>query len=137
MWMKRIALLVLAGLFVAGVAAAGETGEKPDALVVTGGHSFDKKKFGRTFERCTDMDVSIIDHEEFTARLDDGSAADAAVVVLFSYSKKLTKDRREAFRGMINGGTGLVVLHHAIIAYPKWPQFCEMLGGRYFHNKVE
>jgi hypothetical protein len=135
--MKRIALLVLAGLFAAGVAVAGEGGDRPDALVVTGGHPFDKKKFGRTFERCTEMGVSIIDHKEFTARLDDGSAADAAVVVLFSYSKKLTKDRREAFKDMINGGTGLVVLHHAIIGYPKWLEFSEILGGRYFHNTME
>ena len=128
-----VSTLVMLGCLV--VAAAGAPAEKPRALVVTGGHGFDEQKFGQTFKRCTDMEVNFIAHKKFLSMLKDGSAAEADVFVMFNHGTKIDKKARKAFKKALKNGTGLVVLHHAIIGYPGWPGYCNITGGRYFHNK--
>ena len=32
----------------------------------------------------------------------------------------------------LKAGKGLLILHHAIAAYPEWPEYEKILGGRYY-----
>ncbi len=35
----------------------------------------------------------------------------------------------------LKAGKGLLILHHAIAAYPHWPEYERILGGRYYLQK--
>lgn len=38
------------------------------------------------------------------------------------------------FIGMLEEGIGIVFMHHAIAAWPAWPQFAEIIGGRFHYR---
>jgi len=138
MWMKRLAVVTLAGLLLAaGTAVAGEKNEQPDVAVVTGGHNYDEEMFPRAFKRCETLDLTFINHKQFAAMLEDGSAAKLEAVVLYSMGQELNEEQRSAFREMLGGGTGLVVLHHALLGYRDWPGFYAGIGGRFFGEETE
>lgn len=40
----------------------------------------------------------------------------------------------ETFARLTAAGVGLVVVHHAIAAWPSWPGYADMVGGRYLYS---
>jgi type 1 glutamine amidotransferase len=41
---------------------------------------------------------------------------------------------KEGFRRLLESGKGVVALHHAIAAWPAWPDYAEWLGGRFLYR---
>jgi len=41
---------------------------------------------------------------------------------------------RENFFAMLDRGIGIVALHHAIAGWPAWPEYAELLGGRFLYK---
>ena len=54
-----------------------------------------------------------------------------AVVVLYDMPKTITEDQKTRFRSLFDKGTGLVVLHHALVSYQDWPDYERVIGGKY------
>lgn len=104
--------------------------------IVTGGHSFDVPNFHRLFRALPGIDAYI-------QHLDDWTSSPQAVreaydVVLF-YTMKMDLPRDEnvpwyagqpltAFSQLGETSQGIVVLHHAILDYPIWPLWSEIVG---------
>jgi type 1 glutamine amidotransferase len=126
---------LLAGLSWAGVPANAEetfrpTPRKADAvrvLLVTGGHDHDISFY------------SVLDgYDDIAARVDShpgalaGSFEGTDVVVLYDMPVEMTPEQRDALRGFVEGGGGVVALHHAIAGRTRWRWWWEeVLGGRY------
>src|SRR5262249_428039 len=43
----------------------------------------------------------------------------------------ITASQKENFLSLFKKGVGLVVLHHALVSYPDWPDYTRIIGGRY------
>lgn len=41
---------------------------------------------------------------------------------------------RENYLDMLDAGVGMVYLHHAIAAWPAWPDYAEIVGGRFHYR---
>ncbi len=117
----------------------GKTTTDPiQCAVITGGHGYDVLNLHRFFRGLPGVDAYIQHMDDFASSR--ASARDGYDVVLF-YTMLMdgpTDDGGSWYAGRPKtalehlGETeqGIVVLHHAILAYPQWPVWNEMVGIR-------
>jgi type 1 glutamine amidotransferase len=99
-------------------------------LVVTGGHDY-PTSFYTVFEQDgLAWDHAVSNEEAF--RRDLRGRYDA--LVLYDMSASLSLSGMAHFRQFVESGGGVVALHHAIVSYPGWPWYRELIGGQYFQE---
>jgi len=125
----------------AGVLAAEEAKApaKLNVLVLTGGHGFDKAKFPEAFAGQADIGVEIrqVREKGKPGLFDDVSKWPYDVLALYNFNQKLSPAEQESFVKLLDRGVGLVVLHHAIAAYPNWDEYEKIAGCKYFLQPME
>jgi len=115
------------------------------ALLVTKGHPFEREPFHAALESFPDIAITSVEQpaaQEFF-RPEMAARWDAFVLydmpgVEFQPGKapKLhdpPEDYREQFLALLEAGHGFVFLHHAIAGWPTWPEYAEILGGRFLY----
>ena len=132
--MKLVQIIIglLLATFVGLASRAAESNAKLKVLVVTGGHGFDREPFFKMFSDNPDITFTNAAHAAKSATAyerDDFLSYD--VVVLYDMMRNITEPQRAQFNALIEKGIGLVVLHHAIGSYPNWPEYEQIIGGRY------
>ena len=100
--------------------------------VVTGGHSFDERTFLSLFEGHGDVAYTHVPQKDHSELFEDIGQWSYDVIVLYNMTQDISEKRRRNFVELLDGGVGLVVLHHAIAAYQGWPEFQDIIGARYF-----
>lgn len=111
---------------------AAEGDRKIKVLVVTGGHGFDKEPFFKMFSENTDITFTAAAHAKTNATAyerEDFLTYD--VVVLYDMMRRITDRQKAQLTALTEKGVGLVVLHHALVAYADWPDYERIIGGRY------
>jgi hypothetical protein len=104
--------------------------------VVTGAHSFDVVNFHRLFRRFTEVDAYVQHIEDFAAASQQARDAYHAVLFYFMPALAPTEERRNQRAGnpqtalghLGQSGQGIVVLHHALLAYRTWPLWSSIVG---------
>ena len=104
--------------------------------VITGGHSFDLIEFHELFRSYPDLDVYIQHLEDFASSPQAVRDSYDALVFYFFPREGPTDEGQPWWAGkpqsalerLAETGQGLVVLHHAILAYPDWPFWGEVVG---------
>jgi type 1 glutamine amidotransferase len=99
-------------------------------LVVTGGH-----EYPTSFYTVFEQDGIAWDHavsNEDAFRNDLRGRYD--VLVLYDMSASLSPAGRAHFTGFVERGGGVVALHHAIVSYPDWPWYRDLIGGQYLQG---
>src|SRR6185369_1303282 len=123
--MKRLTIictLLLSTL--AGLALfAGDSGANLKVLVVTGGHGFEQEPFFKIFKDNPDITFTHAEHAKANATVyERGDLSSYDVVVLYDMPKNITEEQKAKFLSLFDKGTGLVVLHHALVSYSAWPE---------------
>ncbi len=99
--------------------------------LVSGGHDHDGTIYG-VFEGRADMRVIVNPHPD---AFRDKVLKDTDVVVLYDTIQSLPEARRKNAEQFLQGGRGLVVLHHAIADFQDWRWWWQdVVGGRYLLN---
>ena len=104
-------------------------------LVVTGGHLYDKPTFNEMLASLGENITSEV--VEFPAAFDNflpGNRDKYDVLVFYHMWQKITPEQETVFSECIREGKPLVVLHHSICAFDEWPEYWNILGGKYFHK---
>ena len=105
---------------------------KTKVLVVTGGHGFEQEPFFKIFKDNPDITFTHAEHAKANATVyERGDLSSYDVVVLYDMAKNITEEQKAKFLSLFDKGTGLVVLHHALVSYPDWPEYEKIIGGRY------
>jgi type 1 glutamine amidotransferase len=126
----RRTFILLAGVLYASAIGTG-AGTPVRVLVVTGGH-----EYPTSFYTVFEQDGLVWDHaasNEEAFRLDPRGRYDA--LVLYDMFEHLSDAGQQRFRGFVERGGGLVALHHAIVSYPGWPWYRELIGGQYLQQQ--
>ena len=117
---------------VAFTSVGAEEGARIKVLVVTGGHGFDQKPFFQMFADNSDITFTHGEHAKTNATVyERDELLTYNVVVLYDMPRYITGAQQAKFLALLDKGTGLVVLHHALVSYPDWPEFEKIIGGRY------
>jgi len=104
-------------------------------LVVTGGHGYDKPTFNEMLAGLGENITSEV--VEFPAAFDNFLPENRSkydVLVFYHMWQKITPDQEKVFSDCIREGKPLVVLHHSICAFDEWPEYWNIIGGKYFHK---
>lgn len=104
-------------------------------LVVTGGHGFDREPFFEMLSAIPEITFSEVQHPNAHAMLTPERSRDYDVVLLYDMWQPIGPEAREQFVNMLKRGKGLVVLHHALCGYNDWPEYRQIIGGRYRMSK--
>jgi len=104
-------------------------------LVITGGHDYKVEQFNQMLTSLGDnISYQVAElpaaYEKF--RPENRSKYD--VLVFYHMWQKITDEQKKDFADCIRQGKPLVALHHSICAYDDWPEYFDIIGGKYFHK---
>ena len=131
--MKTLMTLFMAGAGLFGLLTpAGADEAKIKVLVVTGGHGFERVPFFQLFSDDGGIAFTVAEHSKTNASVyDREDLMSYDVVVLYDMPQNITEAQKSKFMELFDKGTGLVVLHHALVSYQSWPEYERIIGGRY------
>jgi type 1 glutamine amidotransferase len=122
-----------------------QSGQTSSVLVVTGGHPFEEEPFLATFDALPAISWQHAPVPGARDYFRPERAGEFNAIVCydmqgFEFRKpeppKLLEppsEYAEAFRRMLEAGQGIVFLHHAMSAWPTWPLWAEVVGGRWHY----
>lgn len=94
--------------------------------VVTGRHGFDVIGFTEMFRALDSVDPYIQHMEHFCS---DPKRAAYDVVLFYHMLVDGPSDaEREAVQSILGNGQGFFIFHHAILGWPEWPEYDELVG---------
>ena len=119
-----------------------------EALVVTKGHPFERDAFFAVFESWPDIAYTAVEQPAAQRFFEPEAAAAWDAFVLYDmpgiqfkpgapHFEDPTPEYRKNFRALLDHGQGIVFLHHAIAGWPTWPEYAEIVGGRFHYAPAE
>lgn len=110
----------------------GPPRSKVRVLLLTGGHHFEREAFLAMFEADPGVVLTHIEHSGPGAGGWDGADLESCdAVLLYDLQREITEEQRARFLSLFSRGMGLVVMHHALVSFPSWPEYERIVGGRY------
>jgi len=140
--MQRIAFhlslvfALVATCLLTGCAHRETTSAKIRVLVVTGGHEFEHEPFFQMFKDNPEITYQAVAHPNAHAWLKAEAAKAYDVLVLYDMHQEISDEAKADLVARLQEGKGLVVLHHAIADYQKWPEYAKIIGARYYLQKT-
>jgi uncharacterized protein len=104
-------------------------------LVITGGHDYKLEPFNQMLSNLGD-DISY-QIAELPAAYDmflPENRSKYDVLVFYHMWQTITEEQANVMTDCIRKGKPLVALHHSICAYDDWPEYLNIIGGKYFHK---
>ena len=99
------------------------------ALLITGGHEHETS-FYSLFDGYKDLGRVPVSSSDIAFQSDLRGKYD--VLIMYDFSRDLNETGRKNLRDFVEGGKGIVVLHHALLNYQKWSWWYEdVVGGSY------
>ena len=115
--------------------AANQPSKPIRILVITGGHDYKIEQFNQMLSSLGENITYQI--AELPAAYDNFLPENRNkydVLVFYHMWQKITDEQANVLAGCIMDGKPLVVLHHSICAYDDWPEYINIIGGKYFHK---
>jgi type 1 glutamine amidotransferase len=134
--MKKILSFLLFVLISFHVPSAANPPSKPiRILVVTGNHTYKEEQFNQMLaslgENIT-YQIALLPAAYDMFLPENRSKYD--VLVFYHMWQKITDEQAKVFAECIREGKPVVALHHSICAYDDWPEYFDIIGGKYFHK---
>ena len=104
-------------------------------LVITGGHDYNVDQFNQMLASLGDNISYQV--SELPAAYDmflPGNRSKYDVLVFYHMWQTITEEQENILADCIRQGKPLVALHHSICAFDDWPEYTNIIGGKYFHK---
>lgn len=105
-------------------------------LLVTGGHDYETNSFHQMFAENSAIQVDHVAHPAPLAALRPAHQPPVDVVVLYDLWQDITEESKSDLLAHLRAGRGLVSLHHSIANYQEWPEYRQIIGARYYLQKM-
>lgn len=119
-------------------------------LTVARGHPYERDAFASLFTELTDYEVCHVE-QPLAQQLLTPAAIDQFDAIVFydmpgvdftagEASPRLVPPSPEFitnFTAMLEAGIGVVFMHHAIASWPAWPEFANIIGGRFHYRPAQ
>lgn len=127
---------LLISLFLVLATTLSQSAVKPiRILVVTGGHAYKTEQFN---QMLTSLGPEITyEIAEFPKAFDmflPESRDKYDVLVFYHMWQKISDEQAKVFAECISQGKPVVALHHSICAFDDWPEYWNIIGGKYCHK---
>ncbi len=110
------------------------------------GHPFDRNAFAAMFAAMPGVAVTFVDQPAAAMLMRPELAAAFDVLLLYDMpgidfgseprGMPIGPDQttRDGIQALLDQGIGVVALHHALAGWPGWPEFADLLGGRFLYR---
>ena len=124
--------------------------KKIQALLITKGHAYEREPFFKMVQNLKNLDPDLpiewthVEHPAAEAVLTPEFARLFEVIVFYDMpGVTFTRSEppfehydpseryKENFLSLLDEGKPMIFLHHAIAAWPTWPEFADIVGGRF------
>ena len=68
---------------------------------------------------------------EANRNIANGKADDFDLLVFYDMWQQISDSEKQAYLNLTLKGKPMLFLHHSIVSYQNWPQFEQIVGGRY------
>jgi hypothetical protein len=121
-------------------------GEPLNVLVAVKGHPFDRSAFGAIFDEMEGVAAAIVDQPAAAALMNPQGMAGFDALVLYDMPGidfraadgprfvEPSEAVKAGFVSMLEAGVPVVALHHSIAGWPAWPEYADILGGRFLYQ---
>ena len=118
-------------------------------LLVTKGHPFARDAFAAVFEAMPGIAVSTVEQPAAEVFFTPELARRYDAIVCYDMpgiefrpggAPRFVAPSEVYVRGflhLLEAGKGFVFLHHALAGWPGWPEYAEILGGRFLYQPAE
>ena len=131
----RVWLLLIVGLSPFARAADDASARKPLRVLLTiGGHGFDQKPFYAMWDALPGIKYTTCELPKQAGMLKPGLEKEYDVIAMYDMSKGFTPEQEHAFVDLLKTGIGVVSLHHNLCSHMDWPEYRQIIGGRYFQQ---
>lgn len=127
--MKRIVLLFL--FVLSGVLCKSQPVK---VMLVTGGHAFDTLQFFQMFDALEEVEYEHFAQPNANEELVKGTADNFDVLVFYDLWKTISAPEKAAYLKLTKQGKPFLFMHHSLASYQGWPQFEQIVGGKYFEK---
>jgi uncharacterized protein len=116
-------------------------------LVAVRGHPFDRTAFDAMFQAIEGIAATMVDQPAAARLMNPDGMRGFDALVLYDMPgldfeapegapayRDPPDELREGFRALLEQGTGVVALHHALAGWPTWAAYHEWLGGQFFYH---
>lgn len=115
-----------------------------EVLLVTKGHPFEREPFFAIFDELPEVNWTHVEQPAAQALFDVEHAAGYDAFVLYDMPgiqfrpggpEFVQPDPRfkARFLELLERGHGFLFLHHAIAGWPAWPEYADIVGGRFLY----
>ena len=105
-------------------------------LIITGGHDFERRPFFAMFEAMRGIEWKEAVQPGANDLYSPDEARKYDVIVLYDFVQEIAEKQKQNLVWLLKKeGKGLVGLHHCIGDYQTWPEFRQILGGRYYLSR--
>ena len=104
-------------------------------LVVTGNHAYKVEQFNQMLASLGEnISYQVVELPAAYEMFSPQNRNKYDVLVFYHMWQKITEEQKKDFADCIKQGKPLVALHHSICAYDDWPEYFDIIGGKYFHK---
>ncbi|MFA7588305.1 MAG: ThuA domain-containing protein [Novosphingobium sp.] len=116
-------------------------------LVAVRGHPFDRTAFDAMFQAMDGISATMVDQPAAALLMNPESLRDFDAVILYDMPgldfeapdnapeyREPPEVLRQGFPRLLEQGTGVVALHHALAGWPTWDDYGDWLGGRFLYH---
>lgn len=113
-----------------------DTPSKPiRILVITGGHEYNAEQFNKMLGSLSgNIQYKIAELPGAYDMFLPENRSKYDVLVFYHMWQNITDEQSKSLADCVSQGKPLVVLHHSICAYDDWPEYFNIIGGKYFHK---
>jgi type 1 glutamine amidotransferase len=135
-FMKICLSTFLLSVITALVISANSPAVKPiRILVITGGHDYNAEHFNKMLESLGEnITYKVAELPEAYAMFLPENRNKYDVLVFYHMYQVITDQQASTLADCIKEGKPLVALHHSICAFDNWPEYRNIIGGKYFHS---
>jgi uncharacterized protein len=104
-------------------------------LIIAGGHSFDTLSFFKIFDQMEGVGYDFLIQPEANRYLAITEEIPYDVLLFYDMWQPITEDEKAAYIRLTEAGKPMIFMHHSLVSYQEWPEFEQLIGGRYAENK--
>lgn len=106
-------------------------------LVITGGHGFKVEEFNQMLASFAPQITYQVAELPLAFEMFKPANRDKYDVLVFYHMwQTITGEQEKIFADCIRQGKPVVALHHSICAFDDWPEYWNIIGGKYFHKST-
>lgn len=117
------------------ISAANPPAKSIRVLVITGGHDYKVEQFNNMLSSLGEnITCQIAELPGAYNMFLPENRSKYDVLVFYHMWQNITEEQAANLSDCISQGKPLVALHHSICAYDDWPEYFNIIGGKYFHK---